>query len=62
MQRSVVVLPQPLGPSKVNSSPLRTSNETPHKARTSPFAPANLFSRFCTRIIARSKDGARSAG
>ena len=45
-QRSVVVLPQPLGPSKVNNSPLRTSKETPHRARTSPLAPAKTFSDF----------------
>src|SRR3989304_4461047 len=51
MQRSVVVLPQPLGPSSVNSSPWPTSKDTPRSARTSPLAPANDFSSALTLII-----------
>src|SRR5581483_3156418 len=51
MQRSVVVLPQPLGPSKVNSSPFATSKDTPRSARTSPLAPAKTLTRSLTLII-----------
>jgi len=34
MERSVVVLPQPLGPSSVNSAPSGTSNDTSCAALT----------------------------
>src|SRR3989475_6905770 len=35
-RRRVVVLPQPLGPSSVKSSPRSTSSEAPSRARTAP--------------------------
>src|SRR6185312_6448960 len=40
IERSVVVLPQPLGPSRVNSSPSGTSNDTSCAALTA--APRSL--------------------
>src|SRR5262249_52089269 len=36
MTRSVVVFPQPEGPSKLRISPRRTSSDTPFTARVSP--------------------------
>jgi hypothetical protein len=36
ISRSVVVLPQPLGPSRVRISPSRTSSDTPSTASTGP--------------------------
>src|SRR5688572_15997493 len=44
MQRRVVVLPQPLGPSKETNSPGATVKETPPTAAT----PPKLFARFST--------------
>src|SRR6266404_7152344 len=50
IERSVVVLPQPDGPSSVKSSPSCTSSETSSTActrpRASPFAAGNVFSRL----------------
>ena len=47
MMFKVVVLPQPLGPSRVSSLPLGTSKETPSTAVTSP----NLLTSFSTRTF-----------
>ena len=52
IQRKVVVLPQPLGPSKVNNSPLPTSKDTPRSARTSPLGAGEDFCRSLTLIMA----------
>ena len=48
MQRSVVVLPQPEGPSMTSSSPSAISRLTFSQARTLP--PAKLLRRFWTVI------------
>src|SRR3989442_11055485 len=52
MQRSVVVFPQPDGPSSVKSSPSRTSSEMSSTAWTrpilSPRPDANVFTRLRT--------------
>src|SRR5438552_914253 len=52
MQRSVVVFPQPDGPSSVKSSPSRTSSEMSSTAWTrpilSPRPDANVFTRLVT--------------
>ena len=57
MQRSVVVLPQPDGPSSVKSWPSSTSNEMSSTAstrlRVSAFAAANDLKRFRTSSMAR---------
>ena len=45
----VVVLPAPLGPRKAKISPAATSKETSLTAVKEP----KVFTRFCTRIIAR---------
>src|SRR3954452_628612 len=47
ISRSVVVLPEPEGPSSVKNSPARTSRSTPATACTSPYAlrtPVSLTS------------------
>ena len=49
MHRSVVLLPQPLGPSKVNSRPLGTEKEIPFTAARSCPSPENRFTRPSTR-------------
>src|SRR5690606_30513823 len=49
MERSVVVLPQPLGPSSVNSLPSGTSKQMSCAALTvSPFSLGYSVYRFCT--------------
>src|ERR1700712_717629 len=49
IERSVVVLPQPLGPSSVNSLPSGTSNVTSWAAFTlAPFGPLYSVNRPCT--------------
>src|ERR1700732_4313436 len=52
IERSVVVLPQPLGPSSVNSLPGGTSNETSCAARIgAPRSPAYSVNRDLTVSI-----------
>src|SRR5918993_520683 len=52
MQRRVVVLPQPLGPSRETNSPGATVKETPPTAAT----PPKLFARFSTTRPAAGDD------
>lgn len=49
MQRSVVLLPQPLGPSKVKSFPFGTENETAFTAASCRASPAKVFDSDSTR-------------
>jgi hypothetical protein len=49
-QRSVVVLPQPLGPSRTTNSPSPTSRSILSTAQTCPRLERNTFSRFRMRI------------
>src|ERR1700675_1529590 len=49
--RSVVVLPQPDGPSRVKKLPCLTSKLIPERASTPPSWVLNAFLRFSTRII-----------
>ena len=49
MQRNVVVLPQPLGPSSVKSWPLSTANEIRCSARTSPLQAGKFSGRITHR-------------
>src|SRR5437879_5097382 len=51
MQRSVVVLPQPEGPSSVTISPAPTSKSTPAMAATCSPVAANVFLSPSTRIM-----------
>src|SRR5262249_9397457 len=51
-QRSVVVLPQPEGPSSVTISPAATSKSMPATAATVSVLPAKVFVSPSTRIIA----------
>src|SRR4029434_5694290 len=52
MDRRVVVLPQPLGPSKVRSFPVSTSKETLSTAATdAPRSASNCFLSPVTRSI-----------
>src|SRR5260370_19538892 len=61
MERSVVVFPQPLGPSSVKSLPSGTSNETSWVARTaSPRSPGYSVHSDLT-ISTISNSGARDA-
>src|SRR3990170_4111618 len=50
-QRSVVVLPQPLGPSKTQNSPSPTSRLIPRSASTRPCWAVNDFRRSLMLII-----------
>ena len=55
MDRRVVVLPQPLGPSKVRSCPVSTSKETLSTAATdAPRSASNCFLSPVTRNILSS--------
>src|SRR3989304_8275230 len=49
MQRRVVLLPHPLGPSSVNSVPLGTEKDIPFTAASSWSSPGNLFASASTR-------------
>src|SRR5437899_2113917 len=61
MERSVVVLPQPLGPSSVKNFPSGTSNETSRVARTAwPRSPGYSVHRDLT-MSTRSHSGVRDA-
>src|SRR5215203_5116528 len=53
-QRSVVVLPQPDGPSSVTTSPAPTSKSMPSTAATTSLFAANVFVSPSTRIMARA--------
>ncbi len=56
--RSVVVLPQPLGPSSEKNSPEPMSSEMPSTARTSP----KRFSRSMRRISGAAGDAIVGGG
>src|SRR6516165_4522212 len=57
MRRSIVVLPQPLGPRSVKNSLARISTETPSRARTLPPEKVLTRSRHSTATTAARSDG-----
>jgi hypothetical protein len=61
MQRSVVVLPQPEGPSSVMSLPVSTARLTPSTARTSAPEAMNDLCRFSIANMGQPAAGALAA-